>query len=178
MMENTRRNALSERELVADLLKHVDGESLLDVGAGYGTEALLAAKAGAASVCAIDADEERAAYVEKNASLNNIEIDVKAALVGDGDGTFCIDDLGFSPTIAKMDIEGAEWSALNGMGDTLESIDRFYLEVHPTTIPEEASVAGIKSLLVDAGFDVSMRPCRSEQLHLTAVRHVSRCPTP
>jgi predicted nicotinamide N-methyase len=57
---------------------------VLDLATGSGLVALAAARAGAASVIAVDIDERSAAAVRLNAALNDLDVDVLLADLLDG----------------------------------------------------------------------------------------------
>jgi len=64
------------------------------------------------------------------------------------------------PTVVKIDVEGKEYSVLDGMRETLSSPEcrLVYCEVHRRELPDyahaEHSEAEVRDLLVELGFDV------------------------
>lgn len=60
------------------------------------------------------------------------------------------------PNIIKIDIEGGEWNALNGMKETLasDSVRGIVVEIHPEQLPDSISPTEIDELLESFGFDV------------------------
>jgi FkbM family methyltransferase len=61
------------------------------------------------------------------------------------------------PRFVKIDVEGAEWFALNGMGETLE-VHRptVMLEVHPNWQPEGVTPDRVEAILSDAGYSMRL----------------------
>lgn len=171
-MEETRRNAHSEARWIADLLDNVRGKSFLDIGAGYGTESILAAKAGAEAVTAVEADQARRGYIRVNAAENDTPLSIKGWRVGDGkDDTVSIDAENLSPEVVKIDVEGSEWKALLGMAETVRTVNRLYLELHPSMLPPGVSATSVMQWLVNNGFDLRERSMegRTGQRHIIAV---------
>ena len=72
------------------------------------------------------------------------------------------------PTVIKMDIEGAEFRALDGMRELLSEPQcrLLFLEVHPIELPEfGASIDDVDRLLKDVGFDKPEIVSRGSELH-------------
>lgn len=70
-----------------------------------------------------------------------------------------IDDLvkrlNLKPTFVKIDVEGAEYSILKGMPDTLKDFKPLVmLEKHPTLLPNNISINEINNFLKDKGYEV------------------------
>lgn len=162
--EHTRYNAASERDVTAAMLDDVDGERVLDVGAGHGIEACLAAVAGASHVTAIDADPDRAAYITANARRNTVAdtIDTRVIRVGTTGHATRLDDLNITPSVIKMDIEGSEWDALQSAPVTLQHAHRIGVETHPSMLPDGVTTSDIAGLLERAGFEVSQQSVRNQ----------------
>lgn len=60
-----------------------------------------------------------------------------------------------APSVAKIDVEGAELRVLRGMPDVLEGLDALLIEVHPFLLPRfEDDMGGIAEILSLHGFDV------------------------
>ncbi len=65
------------------------GESVIDIGAGSGVLAILAAKSGAGSVAATDTDPRALAAIQHNALLNQVQVNCcLGSLFGDFEGSF------------------------------------------------------------------------------------------
>jgi FkbM family methyltransferase len=132
----------SERRLLCDAV--TPGCTVLDIGANLGIYTLLAAKRGA-RVFAVEADLENAKRLRHHISLNGFTQSVvtfnvaasdhshrvglkrnttncgaSSVVPGDSVQAVTIDSLGLPPIdVCKMDIEGAEVAALNGMMETI-----------------------------------------------------------
>jgi len=76
------------------------------------------------------------------------------------------------PTVVKIDVEGAELLVLQGLQTVLrENCRLVYIEVHPEKITDFAgSVAEVRSLLTQCGFDISEIAQRDNQVFLRAVK--------
>lgn len=74
-----------------------------------------------------------------------------------------------TPTLVKMDIEGAEMLALRGMRRLLGSSHApraLFLELHPTLLPAAgSSVDACMDLLTSAGYKQDYAHCRNDQFH-------------
>jgi hypothetical protein len=87
-------------------------------------------------------------------------------LIGDGgDGSYAIDSYTASheaPTVATIDIEGAEYRALRGMGTTLQKTHpRLYIEVHPDLLRKRGTEpADLYHLLEEFGYDIWLQDHR------------------
>lgn len=75
-----------------------------------------------------------------------------------------------TPTVVKIDVEGAELSVLRGLSDTLrEHVRLVYVEVHSEKLLEFGdSVPEVRAVLQDAGFDVAELSSRESELFLRA----------
>lgn len=73
-----------------------------------------------------------------------------------------------APTVIKIDVEGAEFSVLRGLRDTLIDTCRLvYVEVHPEKIGAfGGSVSEVHGLLEDAGFEVVEMDHRGDEFFL------------
>ncbi|WP_198530028.1 FkbM family methyltransferase [Halorubrum aethiopicum] len=74
------------------------------------------------------------------------------------------------PTVAKIDVEGAELSVLRGLRETLyESCRLMYVEVHTEKIRDfGAERSEVETLLTDAGFEVTEISQRGSEIFLRA----------
>ncbi len=144
-----------ERKLFCDAI--LPGSTVLDVGANIGVFTLLAAKRGA-RVYAIEADPENARMLKHHVELNGYSDKVTVFEIGASDrdqvlplyrnaansggstlyGTGeavdircrSIDSLNLPPIdVCKMDVEGGEWAALQGMSATISRSPDFKLLV-------------------------------------------------
>lgn len=78
-----------------------------------------------------------------------------------------------APTILKIDIEGAEILALQGMPELLKksTLRALYCEVHPLLLPLFGSSGQqLEELIAEAGFAVSVRHIRGREEHLICIR--------
>lgn len=74
-----------------------------------------------------------------------------------------------APNVVKMDIEGAEFQALTGMRDILQSetCRYLFLELHPAELPGfGASLEAVRELLENAGFRLEHEQTRGAETHL------------
>jgi FkbM family methyltransferase len=78
-----------------------------------------------------------------------------------------------APTVLKIDIEGAEWSALKGARHLLESESRprlLFIELHPEFLPQfGGTVESVECLLREAGYILIAATPREAQVHVLAV---------
>lgn len=73
------------------------------------------------------------------------------------------------PNIVKIDVEGAEWSVLQGMQSVLPSIRFLAIEVHPERL--SVSTELIHRTLRNTGFNIEINGKRGEEYHLFATQH-------
>lgn len=74
-----------------------------------------------------------------------------------------------SPNVVKMDIEGAEFQALTGMRNILQSetCRYLFLELHPTELPGFGTTPdAVRELLENAGFQLEHEQIRGTETHL------------
>ena len=73
------------------------------------------------------------------------------------------------PTVAKIDIEGAETAALKGMKSLLASASAprtIFIELHPKFLPTfGSSVAEASGIIERAGYRVAYEQERADQVH-------------
>jgi len=76
------------------------------------------------------------------------------------------------PRVVKMDIEGHEFAALNGMRATLSSPSciALFCEVHPLDLPNGIKIQDIVALIESFGFESVRREDRGEQVHVMATK--------
>lgn len=60
------------------------------------------------------------------------------------------------PSVIKIDVEGAELSVLNGMGNKLDSCRVIYVEIHPEFLPDRHSPDDVKKFLVNNGYSIEI----------------------
>jgi predicted nicotinamide N-methyase len=88
---------------VLDHPEEVSGRTVLDVAAGSGVAAIAAAKAGAATVTAIDLDRNAAEAIRRNAAANDVTVTAAPMDVTDSPITDVLlaGDVFYSPTVAE-----------------------------------------------------------------------------
>jgi FkbM family methyltransferase len=79
------------------------------------------------------------------------------------------------PNVVKMDIEGHEFAALNGMRTALSSAvcRALVCEIHPLTLPVGVSAGRVIELIKSFGFESVSAEKRSEQVHCVALKNVT-----
>lgn len=171
------------------------GVTTFDIGAQFGYESLVIARLTAAPVLAVECFEGSLAILERNVAANPDLaplVDVVGAFVGEpsevrGVGGFAersvawhreisdtptvtLDELvaaHFAPGLVKLDIEGAELSALRGATRLLaEHRPAWIVEVHNARID-----AGCRELLAEHGYEVEVVEQRSQPRHLRDAEH-------
>lgn len=90
----------------------VQGRRVVDFGAGSGVAGIAAAITGAASVLAVDIDEDALRMAEVNARLNRVRVQVARSFVAGGDQLLLAADVGyeeagFAAVIAHIEQGGA-----------------------------------------------------------------------
>ena len=129
-------------------------EIILDAGAYHGLYTMIMARAAApgSRVVAVDPVASNVAIMKANFALNDIAVDIIEAAVSDSDGplSFTNESCGRitgsggvsvagrtmpsilpDATIAKVDIEGAEFSVMPQQIDQMSSVHTWILEIHP-----------------------------------------------
>jgi len=74
------------------------------------------------------------------------------------------------PSAVKIDVEGAEYSVLQGLGKTLSESKRALLccEIHPRALPSDLSPERVIALVGALGFTVRQMQQRGTEIHLIA----------
>lgn len=77
-----------------------------------------------------------------------------------------------SPTVVKIDVEGAELAVLRGLQNTLaESVRLIYVEVHPSKLPEFGdSASDVREFLGSAGYEVTEISERGDEVFLRGAK--------
>lgn len=57
-------------------------------------------------------------------------------------------------SMMKIDVEGAELSVLEGMGEKLDTCRVLYIEVHPELLPDNQSEDAVKNFLSSNGYEI------------------------
>lgn len=127
------------------------GSKCFDIGGSGGYHALVMAKAPGARVASFECAHDSAIAMRSVFSKNpGLAIEVVETYIGaeDGDGLMTIDKASreiFTPDVIKLDIEGAEDSALEGALETIKNHrPGFIIEVHGADI-EARCVALLRS---------------------------------
>jgi FkbM family methyltransferase len=76
------------------------------------------------------------------------------------------------PAAVKIDVEGHELAAMNGLKQTLSNATcrRLALEIHPTLLPSGVTPEIVKTFIHDRGFRILSEADRSNAVHVIAVR--------
>jgi hypothetical protein len=152
---------LYEVELNRHIRKLVrPGARCFDVGGDAGYDALVLAKLTGAKVITLECEPSHLARLKENVALNatlTSLIEPRCAMVGEKTdrerGTLALDDLaygsdGFVPDFMKIDIEGAEFDALQGAERILrERKPSLIIETHALDIERR-----VQSLLEQKGY--------------------------
>ena len=133
-----------ERELEPHFRRLVrPGMKCFDVGGHRGWDAIALARLSGASVVSFECNAECATFMEKTIACSGLDIRVVKAYIGDGENgqSTTLDhmvDKHFVPDFVKIDIEGAEGSALRGARQLLgEAGPAMIIEVHGREVEEE-----------------------------------------
>ena len=93
--------------------------------------------------------------------LTDYHGDPETVTVTERPGDDLIEEEGIpTPTVVKVDVEGAEMSTLRGLGDALESptCRLVYCEIHEGPLRSQGySTSDVRQLLADHGFEVTSR---------------------
>lgn len=175
--------------------KPAPGDTILEVGAGAGTEvpALSNAVGPDGCIIAIEADPAAFRRLEKQARhLQHQNVSVMQVAASDKDGTIelsvsepgglanstkaqvggasvqvqarpldsILEEFGIRKiSFMKMNIEGAEYDALVGLGRSIDQIEEMVICCHDFTgIPEQATFRSVGDLLQSHGFKISTLP--------------------
>lgn len=169
------RDLVGEREVISHLLSELDEESTFwDIGANIGTHSCICASK-ASEVVAFEPNPETRTRLEENAKLaaGSIQTRPEALSNETGEGRLSstddyaegtheiaesgetrvvtargddlLDDLS-SPDVIKIDVEGHELEALEGMGDVLTKVSHVFIEVHQGVDPED-----VQALVSESG---------------------------
>jgi FkbM family methyltransferase len=144
-----------ELNVLQDFVEEVRPEDTVwDVGANVGTYSLFAARQGA-SVVAFEPASDALPRLRKNIELNSVDVSIMEVALADENGTRNLLNTGKSghgklsdgdgetvevrrgdtleleqPDIIKIDVEGAEYEVIRGMGEKLSGARACYVEFH------------------------------------------------
>ncbi|MDR9381725.1 MAG: FkbM family methyltransferase [Natronomonas sp.] len=183
-----RARSLNREQAVAEwlLADCDDGTVLWDVGAHHGHYAVLAALQGA-TVVAFEPDAGNRERIARNAVLNGVSPTVRPEALSDTDGEAAFggesenelavgagdrtvetrrgDGIDPAPTVVKLDVEGHELAALDGMAARLGVVDRIAVEVHDGVPP-----GAVRARLDDAGLELVELGSARSQTYLGGIR--------
>jgi predicted methyltransferase len=128
-------NLGGEADLIERTLNHVETDDIIwDIGSGWGMWTLAFAKASPeTTVIAFEPDESRCRSLTTQAEMNEVadRIRLQQFAIDNGRKGVRGDTLDLpSPDIVKIDIEGAELRAINGMVTKLRHARYALVEVH------------------------------------------------
>lgn len=127
----------------------------LDLGAGIGYYSLLADYYGASETVAIDSSKERCRHLRIGERLNQTNWNIRNIELG---SEIDLDELGFTPDLVKIDVEGDEKKVFRGGSQTLKKTDRILLETHK--LPDkslEETESLLERFLIKEGFSVERK---------------------
>jgi FkbM family methyltransferase len=117
----------------------------------------------------------------KNLVLGDSGGVAQSAHISDGEGPgekvqatdfdFLVEREGVSlPRVVKMDVEGHEYAALQGMKRTLSSssCEGLFCEIHPYALPEGIKAADVMGIIESTGFEILSKRERGPQVHVIA----------
>lgn len=201
------KTQMHERQVLEDFVVSLRPTDIVwDCGSNVGLYAVFAAEIATESV-AIEPVPSNVSALSCNLFRNDLEEEstVIAAALGASEGTVsvpatsragenhqlassggsaqvpvkCGDDLAApEPTVLKMDIEGAEAAALEGLGRTLEDVRLAYIEVHEELLADYGrSADDVMGILEENGFETSvLDERRSKNYHIKATDGSIRTP--
>ncbi len=167
---------LFEKSIANDVRRLAQGvEVAYDIGTQLGYYALALVKQRVRRVIAFDPDPRALASLENTVALNKVadRVSLVCAAVGrDSSGSRSVDSMIEAgeippPNFIKMDIDGGEVEAVEGMGTTLKHLHpALVIEVHTKELEEQCI-----SYLEDLGYSVTIREGgRIEKLLLPELR--------
>lgn len=186
------RDLVGEREVISHLLSELDEDSVFwDIGANIGTHCCVCASK-ASKVVAFEPNPETRSRLEDNAELAAGQINVRSEALsaesGEGklsrkggfaEGTHKMDSSGEveimtargddlleelpEPDVVKLDIEGHEIKALQGMSRVLSNASHILIEVH-----QDVDVNEVRELTEKADFQTSLWSHRDQETFIIA----------
>lgn len=118
-----------ERELLKSTL--CKGDIVLDIGAGIGQSAIIAAQTTSAKVYAVEANPDLIPIIKENAALNGVDVEVIYGAIGaeSGFADFYIEDKFFASSLAPSSSARKMEVPVIGIRDLLEKIRPNYLNM-------------------------------------------------
>jgi len=135
-----------------DILKHVEGRDVVDIGAGVGDSTVYFALWGARRVIALEPDEESYSELVENVKLNGVEDKVVALNECAFSYTLAeiVEKYGVEEGVLKVDCEGCEYSVIAGAPiGVLKRFKEVVIEYHGSPRP-------LVKRLAEAGFKVTV----------------------
>jgi hypothetical protein len=135
-----------------DLLKHVEGRDVVDIGAGVGDSTVYFALRGARRVIALEPEETYYGELVENVELNGVKDRVIA--LNECAHAFTLTEItvkyGVEEGVLKIDCEGCEYAVLAGVpAETLRRFKEILVEYHGSPRP-------LVKKLMEAGFKVTV----------------------
>lgn len=157
------RGGSYEPVLTEALARRADRETVFyDVGSRFGYYTRLLETCGVPTdrIHAFEADAVAAHVLSMN---HRSGVNRNRTRVGAGGETLTLDGYAAtnqSPTLVKVDVEGAEYDVLRGMARTLaDATPELFVEIHPHKLPEFGAVPErIYDLLWELGYSVRVDP--------------------
>jgi FkbM family methyltransferase len=183
-----------------------DDDVFYDIGANIGIyTCLIASQLDSGTVIAFEPTPDTFDILERNVKRNDVKAELFNVALSNENGTTHMqvhgqtghqfsEDIGTleietrraddlivenglrPPDVCKMDIEGAEYLALDGFRKTLyeSDCDHLFCEIHTKKIESiGGSVDEIESLLRDLGFELEYLGDRRENYFVEATRHIN-----